>query len=181
MVQISEWLPNPTGSDAEGEWVELWNPGPGAADLSSWRLIAGTGKGYALQGVQLGAGERIVLYRRTTKLALKNTDGSLMLVNAEGVEIDHAVFVGTALEGKSANRDAVGRAFFAAPTPGAPNARPSLALIGNTAPDLGIIRSAVSGWETTLVGATCALAFVCAALFIIKKNHVLEELFIRSH
>ncbi len=181
MVYISEWLPNPAGNDAAGEWVELWNAGPDTADLSGWRLVAGTGKGHALQGVRLAAGERVVLHRKSTKLTLKNADGSIALISAAGAEADRVAFVGTAPEGKSANRGMLGRAFFADQTPGATNAQPSLALIGNSAPEFGTVRIATPAVEVVLVGAVCAMLFACAVIFIIKKNHALEELFVRSH
>ena len=43
MVSISEWLPNPKGKDADGEWFELVNTGDTDINLSGWRIAAGGG------------------------------------------------------------------------------------------------------------------------------------------
>src|SRR3989338_6477825 len=51
MVQISEWLPNPAGADAEGEWIELWNSGQESVPLQGWRLTDAAGRSF-----RLGAG-----------------------------------------------------------------------------------------------------------------------------
>ena len=37
-IIISEAMPNPAGDDADGEWVELRNPGDGPVDLHGWIL-----------------------------------------------------------------------------------------------------------------------------------------------
>lgn len=41
-VVINELYPNPTSTDAGYEWVELYNDGASAVDLSGWTLQAGT-------------------------------------------------------------------------------------------------------------------------------------------
>ncbi len=42
-VVINEFLADPTvGPDTEFEWVELYNPGPGPADISGWVISSGT-------------------------------------------------------------------------------------------------------------------------------------------
>jgi hypothetical protein len=182
MIYVNEWLPNPAGSDADGEWVELLNTGPGAVDLSGWRLMTDTGKGYVLNGVRLTEGEYAVLHRKTTRLTLRNTDGTVVLVDAAGAEVFRAAFRGTAPEGKSANRDEFNQAFFAPPTPDVANARPSLALVGEYASPIGQLgRGVLAGSEAALVGAMCGAAFICAALFIIKRNNGLRELFLGAH
>lgn len=38
VIVINEALVNPDGSDADREWVELYNAGPGPVDLSGWTL-----------------------------------------------------------------------------------------------------------------------------------------------
>ncbi len=181
MILISEWLPNPAGSDAQGEWVELWNDGPDVIDLSGWKLTADSGKGYTLNGVRMSGGEFVVLRRPATRLTLRNTDGSVALTERNGAVVDQATFVGVAPEGMSANRAVSGRAMFAEPTPGAPNTRPTQALIGSTVQGLDHMRPLTLGMDAVLLGISCGAAFAAAALFVIKRNHDLSELFFGAH
>ncbi|MEY4731478.1 MAG: hypothetical protein RL681_424 [Candidatus Parcubacteria bacterium] len=182
MVVINEWLSNPAGSDAQGEWIELWNGGPGAVDLSGWKLTTDSGKGYALNGVRVAEGEYVVLQRTTTHLTLRNSDGSVTLTDAEGRVADRTAFVGVAPEGLSANRDVSGRTIFAKPTPGAPNTKPTLALIGSASPTIQPPRQPISGLtEAVLLGTSCGIALVVAVLFIMKRNYGLSELFLGAH
>lgn len=62
---INEVLSNPSGKDDGQEWVELYNPGPSAADLSGWKLEAGTSS-YATKytfpaGATLAAGDWLLI------------------------------------------------------------------------------------------------------------------------
>ena len=41
MVFINEWLPNPNGADAKGEFIELWNSGNAPINLSGWSVVCG--------------------------------------------------------------------------------------------------------------------------------------------
>lgn len=177
MVRISEWLPNPTGNDAQGEWVELWNNGPDAVHLAGWKVAADSGKGYSLSDISIAGGDFVVLHRSGTRLILKNTDGSLTLTDPSGTVRDRAAFVGVAPEGMSANRTESGRAIFAKPTPDAMNAQPTQALIGSALPNGEQVRMSAQGVETTLIGIVCGIVFAAAALFVIKRNHGLSELF----
>ena len=49
MVLISEFLPNPPGKDADGEWIELLTRNQ-AVDLSGWVLKDASGKSFSLDG-----------------------------------------------------------------------------------------------------------------------------------
>lgn len=57
-VVINELMPDPPGGDADNEWVELYNDGNSAVDISGWGIAAGTssfgepsviGAGFVLQ------------------------------------------------------------------------------------------------------------------------------------
>src|ERR1044072_9712380 len=120
MVTISEWLPNPVGSDTKGEWVELRNGSAASVSLSGWRLTADGKKFFALRGA-IAPGGYLVVPRSASKLSLQNTDGKLALYDAAGRLADHAEFRGAAPEGKSANHQGE-TAVFANPTPAAANA-----------------------------------------------------------
>ena len=101
MVSISETLPNPPGSDAQGEWVELSNDGSGAVDLSGWYLTTGGTARTRLDGWIVGPGGRVVISRKEAKFVLRNTDGAVFLHERSGAVVSSLEFFGTAPEGKS--------------------------------------------------------------------------------
>jgi hypothetical protein len=103
MVFINEWLPNPIGVDAKGEFIEFWNNGGAPVGLSGWSLRTDGKKKFKLSG-SIRANEYLVLPRSATKLSLKNTDGKLFLYDATGKLVDRSAFEGTAPEGQSFNR-----------------------------------------------------------------------------
>ncbi len=41
-IKINEFLPNPSGTDADHEWLELYNAGTSSVDLSAWTIEWGT-------------------------------------------------------------------------------------------------------------------------------------------
>jgi hypothetical protein len=178
MVLISEWLPNPKGTDAKNEWVELSNTGSSLVDLTGWRLTADGKKFFTLQGA-IGPQGRIVLPRTQSKIALKNTDGKLALYDVTGRLADQVSFVGNAPENESANR-AGSNSFFGKPTPGAPNVSAgSNAIAYNSAYPFGVPIgpkvATVSQFAGFLLGT--ALALAAAVMFILKSHEDLSRFF----
>ena len=57
-MRISEFLPNPIGSDSQtgmdGEWVELVNTGNQTVDLTGWELRSGSGYNLPSSSLALG-------------------------------------------------------------------------------------------------------------------------------
>lgn len=144
MVYINEWLPNPVGTDTGAEWIELFNDGQNSVSLNGWVLVSGSrsaqldgGKKFILNGNDIGAGQYLVLNPADGKITLRNSDGSLLLYDAQGKLVDQSSFSGVAPEGKSYSlieqnssippfqKEAaslrVGGFVFADPTPGAMN------------------------------------------------------------
>lgn len=103
MIFINEWLPNPIGADAKGEFIELWNSGNAPVNVGGWTLQIGGKKKFKLSG-SIRVGEYLVLPKSETKLSLKNTDGNLFLYDAAGRPVDRSAFEGSAPEGESFNR-----------------------------------------------------------------------------
>jgi hypothetical protein len=177
-VLVSEWLTNPIGADAAGEWVELVNKGDTAVSLVGWTLAADAGKPYRFSAVVLEPGEYRVFPRQTTKLSLRNDSGALALMDATGEPVDAVRFIGTAPEGKSANRGAQGLARFAMPTPGNPNDEPALAAIVHAPPPPLTATGAGEGIAGAAVaGFVVAVASAVALVALFKKNHDLAERF----
>jgi hypothetical protein len=127
MLYINEWLPNPMGPDAGGEFIELYNNGATAIALSGYTLGIGAKKKLSLSGYgSIAQGGYLVLKKTQTKLALKNADGALFLYGSNGQLVDRASFVGSAPEGKSFSRinydsSSAQHFVFTDPTPGARN------------------------------------------------------------
>ena len=113
---INEVLPNPVGSDAAGEWVEIVNRGPLAVDLEGWTLVDGAGTvrhefgaGYGLLG-----GEALVVCNGGTLpgslatssggLSLNNSSEILTLFDGDGLERSVASWASSE-EGVSLNRE----------------------------------------------------------------------------
>lgn len=181
MLLVSEWLPNPVGTDAAGEWIEVLNNGTDPVPLAGWSIVAGTGKRFVIRDGILPSGERKVFARAETKLSLINTDGRLALYNPRGVKRDEVSFVGAAPEGKSASR--VGNEiFFTAPTPGAPNdAKPAVALRASAYPTHTSLVPALRTieWMGLALAVGCALA--AAVFFSLIRNAELHHALFESN
>ncbi len=126
MLYLNEWFPNPVGTDAAGEFVELYNSGASLILLNGYTLGVGAKKKFSLNGYTVLPGGYLVLKKVQTKLALKNSDGALFLYGPSGQVIDQASFVGSAPEGKSFSRinysaSSAQHFVFTDPTPGARN------------------------------------------------------------
>jgi hypothetical protein len=126
MIYINEWLPNPVGNDATGEFIELYNNGAAEASLNGYTLSDGAKKRFSLSGYSVPANGYLVLKKAQDKLSLKNTDGAVLLYGPDGQVVDQANFAGAAPEGKSFARVDYGTApiahfAFEYPTPGAAN------------------------------------------------------------
>jgi hypothetical protein len=177
MVHISEWMPNPAGSDA-GEWVELLNDGKAPVNLAGWSLKTSKGKAVALRG-EIPAGGYIVLKKSDFKFALRNTDETLSLYQS-GKLADQSSFHGVAVSGKSVAHSGT-NSFFAAPTPAAPNAALAASLINEPHPFNVSLTSQPSLWRPfgEAVGTSLLLAFL--VIFIIQQFDGLSELFFESY
>lgn len=134
MTLINEWLPNPAGNDASGEWVELFNNGNAPVNLAGW-IIKTSGGSTSFDSAQdkslttssapvnlngwilktsgtskfnlkgtIGANEYLLLKRTDTKLVLRNTDEKLFVYDATGKLVDESEFLGSAPEEKSFSR-----------------------------------------------------------------------------
>ena len=175
MLIINEFLPNPEGADAAGEWVEFRNIGDASVSLAGWHLKTENGKSVALPAKTIDPGEYLVVSRQAAKFTLKNQNGALTLLNPGGRSVDTLAFVGDAPEGKSVNRGGAGYT-FAAPTPGAANVETKLALIG-AEPIPGPLFLPGGALPAVLSGLAIALLLAGLMTFLVQKNHALRELF----
>lgn len=119
-VLLNEIFPNPSGSDSEGEFIELINSSTGAIDLAGWKL-ADSVRGFSLSGT-ISPGQIIFWERPKTNIALNNsTAEEVKLISPDGKTADIVKYAG-AREGESYARDkAGGWRWTVEPTPGEEN------------------------------------------------------------
>lgn len=89
-ILITEVLPNAVGSDAGGEYIELYNPNDIELPLSGWIVEYGVtfDKSVKLpEGTSLPAGGYLVLSNANLNFSLGNTNGAVRLVDTSGLVI----------------------------------------------------------------------------------------------
>lgn len=108
-IIINEFLPNPEGDDADGEWIELKNTGSEKIDLLNWKIDDGEGGSspYKFAGIWINANNFFVLPRTKSGLALNNTGDSVRLFNDLDELIDEVEYE-AATEGAVYARDKSG-------------------------------------------------------------------------
>ncbi|MDO8669724.1 MAG: lamin tail domain-containing protein [Candidatus Buchananbacteria bacterium] len=122
-VIITEVLANPTGSDMENEFIEIYNPNDQAVDLSNWLLddMEGGSRPYKIFGLVIEPHEYLSFFRKDTGLALNNTNDKARLINPLA-EIVNEIGYETAKEGLSYALDANSKwQLTLEPTPGEEN------------------------------------------------------------
>jgi len=104
-IEITEILPNPKGSDAAGEFIELFNAGSAAVDLTGWKMVVGehqyiitasTSRSNILQSRLY-----LTLWRGESKLVLPNDQGQVLLYSPEKTIPRQVVSYEKAPDGKS--------------------------------------------------------------------------------
>lgn len=185
MIYINEWLPNPVGRDDSvtgGEFVELYNSGNAAVSLSGYSLSDGAKKKFSLAGYTISPNGYLVLKKTETKLALKNTDGALLLYGPDGQIVDKASFVGIAPEGKSFSRVDYSNALmehfaFVYPTPGAANRTIDTTVSENAYPmGVSLIRQ-TSALDLLLLMLGVAVFFLLFFIYVTYRNRNISDLF----
>ncbi len=137
-IIISEFLPNPKGSD-EHEWIELYNLGNEVVDLNSFALQDNSTHVFTLNNDQgantiLGPGAYLVLDKSITGISLNNTGGdSVNLYSPLGELLDKVEYNDTASEDKSFAKDSLGFSWTSEMTPGQVNV-----FVANQAPQAKI-------------------------------------------
>lgn len=96
LVVLNEIYPNPLGADESQEFIELYNPGEIAVDLSSWKiddLEDGGSKAYLFpEGTVLAAKNFLVIGKNQSKITLNNNGDEVVLRDKTGNLIDEFVY-----------------------------------------------------------------------------------------
>ncbi len=186
MVFISEWLPNPAGSDTKSEWIELFNSGAESVSLQGWVLKTKSGKHFTFPYSEIRANAYLVLKRPETKLAFNNQDEAVFLYDPGGKLVDESKFSGTAPENKSFARINFAEAakgnqnfIFGEPTPGQPNKIGDTQnfLIHTKYPLDQPLNSSLGYFELITVAVISAFLFSLCVTFLLKRNDYLSKLF----
>ncbi|TSC82891.1 MAG: Nucleic acid binding OB-fold tRNA/helicase-type [Parcubacteria group bacterium Gr01-1014_20] len=186
MVLINEWLPNPAGKDAEGEFVEIFNDGREVVNVSGWSLKANSKTKFVLSG-EVGAGDFLVFKKPALKISLVNTDGEVSLYDTSGKLVDQARFYGLAQEGKSfslqnfdnQNLGEQARNFmFTEPTPGLANKFSKSEALATQVYSYGVPINKIPGTlDFALIGLGVAAVLTGLTVFVIKSHENLSKLF----
>lgn len=122
-LTITEFLPNPTGPDAEGEFIELYNPTAAPVSFRDFALRDGSGKTFRSSTLAIPPLTHLTLSRTSTKIALNNSGGeAVTLLDGDDRVLQTVSFTGSASEGASYARTESGTwRWTNKPTPGTPN------------------------------------------------------------
>ena len=152
-VVISEFLYDAQGSDTGKEWIELFNTGSSAVDISKWKINDGSNhvlneppKNGSTGSMTLAPGARLILAGNAaaflsehvglgvsvidTMLNLPNAGGSISLVAASSTIIDSVSYtksLGAAGDSNSLQKTSSGKWIPASPTPGSVNSEIAVA------------------------------------------------------
>jgi len=91
-IFISEFLPNPEGSDAEAEFIEIFSNHEKPVNLAGWQLddAEGGSKPYTIpQGTIIKPGQYLAFFRNETKIALNNSDEAVQLLTPDSTIVDY--------------------------------------------------------------------------------------------
>ena len=121
-IQISEFMPNPTGSD-DGEWIEIKNLLDKNSNISGWFIDDedGGSKPYQFpENTIIPARGFLVLYKIQTKLALNNDVDSVRILKPNN-EVQEKINYAEGAEGASYARSENGWFWTTTPTPASEN------------------------------------------------------------
>ncbi len=136
---ISELLPNPTGKDTAGEWIELCNTDTAPASLVGKKLSDASGKTYAFGDESLAPHACTAYPYTQTKITLNNSGDTIVLADAQGAPIDTMQYAESMGDDIAVARDqAMHTVLTSNPTPGKENI--IVAPVPNT-------RNTTGGWD----------------------------------
>lgn len=96
-IRVNEIFPNPEAKGDSGEFIELYNFGSAAADISGWTLRDATKTGAYVfpSGTSLSASGYFVVTDQSFKISLNNTDETVSLFDKTGTLIDTVSYAKT--------------------------------------------------------------------------------------
>ena len=159
-VDITELLPDPAApaTDANDEFVELYNPGSATVSLTGYKLQTGSKYSYSHVFTEgsLAPGEYKAFYSKDTNLTLSNTAGKARLLDADGTTMSETADYGAAPTGSSWSFYDWAWAWTSAPTPDAANGPPAAVAAKTTTPAISAVTKAANTAKATTTNAKVA-------------------------
>lgn len=100
-IIINEFLPNPTGSDTDNEWIELYNNSDVKVALTDWWIEDASGQKYTFKDEEIMSQGYLTLPYSKTKITLNNNGETLSLYSPRGELAFKISYSGKANEGMS--------------------------------------------------------------------------------
>lgn len=149
---INELLPNPAApkTDANDEFIELYNDSDQAIDMIGLTLQTGTSNSYSykLTG-SIGPRMYMVLYATQTKLTLSNSAGKARVIDTQGAILNETAAYGSAPSGSSWQLHNDTWSWSLSQTPGAVNSVPKTDVATSPNVKAATTTKAVVGSSTT--------------------------------
>jgi len=121
-LKISELLPNPSNTEEDDEFIEIFNGDDKEIDLTGWVLEDKAGNTYILGKVPLQSGKYLAVYRKDFGFALNNTSEEMVILkDPNGDEVDKVSYEESAKEDYSYSLDNDKFSWTSTPTPGKEN------------------------------------------------------------
>jgi len=127
-IFINEILPSPEGSDAKGEWIEIFNQNNFKVNLSGWKIKDEKGriKEYTFpENTEILPEDFLVIHRSETKITLNNGGDCLNLIHPNGTVTDKVCYEKAVLN-QSYNQSKSGWVWSTILTPNLNNKSPEL-------------------------------------------------------
>lgn len=123
-ILINEIMPSPQGSDAENEWIELFNSNNFPVDLSDWQIKdkIGSTKTYTFSQAIMNPNGFFVLKRPESKITLQNTEDGLILLDPTGKVVDEVDYASAKTGQSYCRTENNAWAWSTTPTPNSYNA-----------------------------------------------------------
>ncbi len=122
-LKLNEFLPDPVGDDASGEWIELYNDSDQAISLAGVTIQDSSTSHFTLSNEIIEAHQYLLINRTQSGIALNNSDDAVILRDPAGNQIDTTSYSGSS-EGWSWALIDGGWRWSRLPTPGAVNQIP---------------------------------------------------------
>ncbi len=124
-ILITELLPNPgsPGTDANDEFVELYNPNTQAVNLQNYQLETGNDFSYhfTLGAIMLAPDQYVALYSKDTNLVLSNSAGKARILDSNGSVLSETDVYDTAKDNMAWILIGANWQWSTTPTPGQAN------------------------------------------------------------
>ena len=124
-IRLSEVLPNPSTTESDDEFIEVYNTGDDAVDLSGWQLRDAAGTTYTISAT-VSAHRYFSWYRSDSKISLNNSGDSVTLLQPDGTVVDTVSYTESAADDTSYALNAANNwAWTTLPTPYTANQFPN--------------------------------------------------------